>query len=493
MSTGFPLYPKRDFSPYAVDGCDVRFESPRSSHSDTSLLTKPPRDSDDEKGHQYEDPAVLSDQVRVLQEGGKRPRKRFNDMYEPHIPLKNLKELRVRRSTDESDESDLSDTYTRESCLNRCILFFVLLTSVTALILVVLLILGKVGPTFDRCVCNAEQGNTQADAPTGQKIISTDKPSEASHPPDVSSLEDKINQLRKNITMIKTFMVRLQRDIHSTKGDLNNTNENIVGTNNKLSQLEIGTQDSINKIQNISDQLDESVSAVNSSFHLELASVATTFNAKLNNTAQNLLDADNSLQNLLNIINSSLSAQIQSISKLQGPAGPTGFNGSKGDQGVQGPTGPQGDNGTQGTPGPPGFQGDPGKNGTDGVDGPQGNVGSQGDQGNTGIQGPQGPQGPPGPQGPQGAGNFSQCVYDQATDTVTAGVNAIATAFVNEPNDKKILGATCSTNRAAEYQLSVVQISSGKYQYTCRCKGDSSVPTGSMICFVHFWMCPLIT
>ena len=36
----------------------------------------------------------LSDQVRVLQEEGKRPRKRLNDMYEPHIPLKNLTDLR---------------------------------------------------------------------------------------------------------------------------------------------------------------------------------------------------------------------------------------------------------------------------------------------------------------------------------------------------------------------------------------------------------------
>ena len=115
MSTGIPLYPKRDFSPYAVDGCDVRFESPRSSQSNTSLLTKQPRDFDEEKGHQYEDPAILSDQVRVLQEEGKRPRKRFNDMYEPHIPLKNLKDLRVRKTTDESVSSDLSDTYTRES------------------------------------------------------------------------------------------------------------------------------------------------------------------------------------------------------------------------------------------------------------------------------------------------------------------------------------------------------------------------------------------
>ena len=161
MSSGFPLYPQRDFSPYAVDGCDVRFESPRSSHSNTSLLTKPPRESDEEKSHQYEDPAILSDQVRVLQEGGKRPRKQFNDMYEPHIPLKNLKELRVRRTTDESDESDLSESYTRESCLNRCILFFVLLTSTTALVLVVLLMLGKVGPSVDQCVCKAEHGNTK--------------------------------------------------------------------------------------------------------------------------------------------------------------------------------------------------------------------------------------------------------------------------------------------------------------------------------------------
>lgn len=162
MSTGIPLYPKRDFSPYAVDGCDVRFESPRSSHSNTSLLmTKQAREFDEEKGHQYEDPAILSDQVRVLQEEGKRSRKRFNDLYEPHIPLKNLKDLRVRRTTDNSMSSDLSDSYTRESCLNRCILFFVLLTSVTALILVVLLMLGKVGLAADRCVCNAEQGNTK--------------------------------------------------------------------------------------------------------------------------------------------------------------------------------------------------------------------------------------------------------------------------------------------------------------------------------------------
>jgi len=42
-----------------------------------------------------------------------------------------------------------------------------------------------------------------------------------------------------------------------------------------------------------------------------LASLKSSFNAKLNNTAQNLLDADSSLQDLVSIINSSLSLQVR--------------------------------------------------------------------------------------------------------------------------------------------------------------------------------------
>lgn len=157
MSTGFALYPNRNFTPNAVDSCEVRFESPRLSYSQTSLLTDPRREIDEEKSHHYEDPTVIKEQVRVLQGGGNTGhRKRYNDMYEPHIPLKNL---RVR-SRDDSSCSELSDTPSKESCLNRCILFFVLLTSVTALILVVLLMFGKVGLIVERnCACNPEKGD----------------------------------------------------------------------------------------------------------------------------------------------------------------------------------------------------------------------------------------------------------------------------------------------------------------------------------------------
>ena len=64
---------------------------------------------------------------------------------------------------------------------------------------------------------------------------------------------------------------------------------------------------------------------------------------------------------------------------------------------------------------------------------------------------------------------------------------------------KKILGATCSTNRAAQYNLVRDKYPSGhpevgKYYYSCTCKGLSSFTTGnSLDCIVHYWECPLTT
>lgn len=499
MSTGFPLYPKRDFVPCAVDSCEVRFESPRSSYSHTSLLTNPHRDIDEEKSHHYEDPTVLNDQVRVIQGGGNTGhRKRFNDMYEPHIPLK---DLRVGRSRDDSSCSELSDTYLRESCINRCILFFVLLTSVAALILVVLLMFGKVGPIVERnCACNnPEKVSLKAEAPNGQKVVggqsNTGEVAEPVSPPDVSSLEDKINDLKANISMIKAIMTTLQHELHSTKKGLNETSNKVSETKNELLQIESGMQESIFKISNISQQLDKSVSDVNESFHIELASLETTFVTKLNSTAQSLSDADSTLKSSLDVINSSLTSQIQSISKLQGPTGPPGFNGSKGVPGALGNKGAKGNAGVQGSPGQQGVAGDPGRNGTDGVNGQQGDKGPQGDKGQQGAAGPAGPPGPQGPQGPPGAGNFSQCVYGHKEEKTTSGPSVTRKTILEEPVGKKILGVSCSTNQAAEYNLEVEKVS-GKYFYRCICRGESSLVTpkeNQMKCILHFWECPLTT
>ncbi|PFX11227.1 Collagen alpha-1(VI) chain, partial [Stylophora pistillata] len=190
---------------------------------------------------------------------------------------------------------------------------------------------------------------------------------------------------------------------------------------------------------------------------------------------------------------------IQSISKLQGPTGPPGFNGSKGVPGTPGNEGARGNPGGQGTPGQQGDAGNPGKNGTDGVNGQQGDKGVQGDKGQQGAAGPGGPPGPPGPQGPPGAGNFSQCRYDSAVRSVTAGDLASETVVLIEPDGKKILGVSCSTNQAAEYILKIEKLTTaphaGKYAYRCTCKGQSKLfkQSGAMVCFLHYWECPLTT
>ncbi|XP_068683769.1 uncharacterized protein [Montipora foliosa] len=499
--TSLGQYTQKDVSPAEI--CDERFESPRSSHS--RLVAKPQRDRNDEvHGHHYEDPLNLGDQVRVLIEEGKKPRKRYNDMYEPHIPLK---DLRVNRAQEASACSDLSETYIRESCLNRCILFFVLLTSVTALILIVLMMLGKIGPVIDRCSCvQKEQGSLSAVSSSGALIGDTDPTKKTTileapqSPPDVSQFEAMISELKQNISSMKTYMDKLQQDIQSTKGDLSSTNRNVSDTKSQVSAIESRANSSIQEIQNISKQLDASVSAINVTFFQELSSVTTNFDSKLNSTTQSLQVADSWLLTVLDTINSSLSSQVQSISKLQGPQGPPGVNGSKGDKGSKGTKGEQGLAGEKGAKGEQGPKGNMGVNGTKGEPGEKGASGASGLKGAKGVKGDPGSQGPQGPQGDQGAGNFSHCLYKFEESTgITAGSSVSTESFVVEQTGKKIIGATCSTNRAAEYNLSVVKASSGqnvgKYVFTCTCKGDSTLflPGGPMFCYLHYWECPLTT
>lgn len=485
-----------EFSPAEV--CDVRIESPRSSHS--RLLAKPIRECVDEaNGHHYEDPANLRDQVRAIQEEGKRPRKRYNDMYEPHIPLK---DLGVNRAREVSVCSELSDTFTRESCINRCVLFFVFLTSVTALVLVVLIMLGKIGPVVGGCSCvHKEEGSqSKAESSRGAFSSSTDPTDSATlqAPPDVSSLENMIKDLRGNISSIRTYMDKLQQDIQRTKTDLGNTNKNISDTKTYVSRIETRTKSSIIEIQNIGQQLDASVGAMNVTFLQELSSVRTSFDSKLNSTAQTLLDADNSLQTLLNSINTSLSSKVQDISKLKGPRGPPGVNGSKGDSGLKGDRGQQGPKGVTGDKGEQGPKGNVGVKGVDGVPGQKGDLGPPGDKGQKGAMGDKGAPGPQGPRGAQGAGNFSQCLY-KFKQGVGVSPGAVALVELVEQTDKKVLGATCSTNKAAEYNLSVKKYTGGpnvgQYLFTCTCRGVSPHDTSgdNVFCHLHYWECPLTT
>lgn len=477
----------RAFSPYAVDSVEDGSGGQELS-SFKGSYQNPAYENCGDLSHQYEDPTRLLE-VQSINRGARRKR---NELYEPT-------ELRKPTEPEEEgvdyNEADIGG----DSLLSRLILFLILIVSLVSLLMVVLIILGKVGPS---CSCKK---NSAQEVPSGQEVKGG-APSSRSEvglsvlPPDISSLEDKIDQLKANISMIKKFMITLQHDLHNTRGNLNETRDKVSETKDGLLQIKSGMQDSIDKISNISQQLDKSVSVVNESFHHELVSLETTFITKLNNTVQSLSDADSSLKSSLDVINSSLTSHIQRISKLQGPIGSPGFNGSKGVPGAPGNQGPMGNTGAQGPPGQQGDAGDPGRNGTDGVDGQKGDLGQQGDKGPQGPVGPAGPSGPTGPQGPPGAGNFSQCAYTAIEESVTATGFQTRSVMLIEPDGKKILGVSCSTNQAAEYNLDIEELTTssfaGKYRYRCTCKGLSKLftdSTNSVKCILHYWECPLTT
>ncbi|XP_031570444.1 uncharacterized protein LOC116304797 [Actinia tenebrosa] len=112
-----------------------------------------------------------------------------------------------------------------------------------------------------------------------------------------------------------------------------------------------------------------------------------------------------------------------------------------------------------------------------------------------GSPGPPGPQGPRGIPGTPGAGNLSQCQHQQK---VFRGFSDAATDyFVNfiEPMDKIVVGASCSTVRGDETNLSTGTNSRGEKVYLCTCRELSSYSRGSgnTKCLIDVWVCPRVT
>jgi len=170
----------------------------------------------------------------------------------------------------------------------------------------------------------------------------------------------------------------------------------------------------------------------------KLRQVKDNLTEQLNLTTVSLQSDVASLRASLVDLNASVTVKVNNVSKMTGPAGPPGFNGS---------------------------------------------------------QGPAGPAGSIGAPGPKGAGDFSACQYKIVTEKETPGDPTI-TAALAEPNGKRVLGVSCSTNYAAEYNLASA-VRSNVRRYACTCKGSSRLfsPLGGeqKSCYIHYWECPLST
>jgi hypothetical protein len=151
---------------YGIIRPEVQFLPNPSSRSSHRLLTPSMYGNDEEAqsttlSHHYEDPARLAQ--RVLTGDSTGPRKKTNDLYEPisAMPLQSLNKVkhRVRSVSRSSDDSATGYTYHgREPICHRIILYLVLLLSSTATVLVVLMILGLVGPG---CHCGGKTSNAK--------------------------------------------------------------------------------------------------------------------------------------------------------------------------------------------------------------------------------------------------------------------------------------------------------------------------------------------
>lgn len=147
---------------YGINRPEVQFVPNPSSRSSHRLLTPMYTEEENQdtlNNHHYEDPARLAQQSLTREHVG--PRKKTNDLYEMSMPLQSLNKVkhRVRSMSRSSDDSATGFTYHgREPMCHRIILYLVLLLSLTATVLVVLMIFGVVGPG---CHCGNGTTNTK--------------------------------------------------------------------------------------------------------------------------------------------------------------------------------------------------------------------------------------------------------------------------------------------------------------------------------------------
>lgn len=123
-------------------------------------------------------------------------------------------------------------------------------------------------------------------------------------------------------------------------------------------------------------------------------------------------------------------------------------------------------------------------------------VGPRGPPGIAGPAGPKGEDGLDGKPGKTGPGNLTLCRYRTLKSAPFTADQAGSNVVVTEQAGERIIGVTCSTLGASEYNLKSGVNSAKNRQYQCVCRGQSSVFSarpGRAECILHYWSCPIIS
>lgn len=97
--------------------------------------------------------------------------------------------------------------------------------------------------------------------------------------------------------------------------------------------------------------------------------------------------------------------------------------------------------------------------------------------------------------GSNGKGGLRGCKYKVQIGNDTEGSDVVD-ASLEEPMGSRIIGATCSTNYAQEYNLESNISSTKRRRFICNCRGPSQLffPVGKekRQCRLHYWLCSMI-
>ncbi|KAK7104391.1 uncharacterized protein [Littorina saxatilis] len=104
----------------------------------------------------------------------------------------------------------------------------------------------------------------------------------------------------------------------------------------------------------------------------------------------------------------------------------------------------------------------------------------------------------PGPQGPPGVGNLSSCHYTKKTTSTAVSSGYFKTAWQPDGStlqDHIVMSASCEVVNGTQQSLeTLVNSTSNKVQYRCRCGGEPGVhDTKHTSCTIHLMICPLLS
>ncbi|XP_020909402.1 macrophage scavenger receptor types I and II [Exaiptasia diaphana] len=460
------------FSPYAVDSPPDSVSTAYSrGHDNRAYENSFPEHKTDPSSHTYAE-------LPGLQNGNSR-RRVANPIYDSADPY-------TGHSTKYQEEP--VQPY-KESKLGCVLLFVILLISIAALVLVVMIILGKLGPA---CSCENTGSPSTSKLQETQSNVNLDKITEA------------LNSLKKNLSEVETKLNKKIADLQNELNDAKNQIQTLQRDNNaELWRQSNETRDKLNvhekthdtKYEQMTKTINDTVdkcrdTCSNRNLTQRLQSLENEQQNDVNRLQKNINDSNNKCMT----VNNTLTVKINEVSKMEGPMGPRGYNGS---QGIQGPKGDKGDTGATGAAGLNGTKGDKGDTGVKGDKGDKGDTGAKGDKGDKGDTGGTGAVGP---QGPSGAGNLTQCVVRFAQSDGTAIGDVKQVTEVIEETGKKILHYSCSSNNADIVQRDY-RFHDNKNKYSCWCLGQGtysyarsppSKPT-KMYCYITYTECPLIS